>query len=333
MKIAWELRDGALRTNLQQAAAQLGAELYELNGAESLPGEATVLLVELQPGIDLAEHRSLARRLGAGLMIACTDLNSCPDPALLGVDEWIGPGTSREEMVLRLRHAARRPRLQPQRATQAADLLRYEELLYDKLTGFPTPPVMIERARELLEREGELTVLYIHFVWYEKIEEIYGWQKLDDVLETTAGAIRRFYDTERSSTESLVMVSHVADDDFILFTRLQAAPEAAERRLRAITERLEQDLRGRIEEEHGEDIAALCGIYVGAATVFRNPKIRTERLIYRGIREAAQAARGAEEWERTRKVADLKSTIRDGAVFIEPIEVPFGGQTLPDYEP
>ena len=74
---------------------------------------------------------------------------------------------------------------------EAAELLRYEELLYDRLTGFPTLPVMIERARELLDRRGELTVLYIHFVWYEKIEEIYGWQKLDDVLETTAEAHAR----------------------------------------------------------------------------------------------------------------------------------------------
>src|SRR5690606_28301064 len=39
--------------------------------------------------------------------------------------------------------------------------------------------------------------------------------------------------------------------------------------------------------------------------------------IYRGIREAAEAARGAEEWERTRKIADLKATLREGAVFME----------------
>jgi EAL domain-containing protein (putative c-di-GMP-specific phosphodiesterase class I)/GGDEF domain-containing protein len=177
--------------------------------------------------------------------------------------------------------------------------------------------VMIERARELLERRGELTVLYIHFVWYEKIEEIYGWQKLDDVLETTAGAVRRFYALEHSRAENLMMVSHIADDDFILFTEVPSGAEQAEHRLRGISSRLESFLRANVEDAHGEDIAALCGIYVGAATVFRNPKIRTERLLYRGIREAAQAARGAEEWERSRKVSDLKSTIRDGAVFIE----------------
>jgi EAL domain-containing protein (putative c-di-GMP-specific phosphodiesterase class I)/GGDEF domain-containing protein len=160
-------------------------------------------------------------------------------------------------------------------------------------------------------------VLYIHFVWYEKIEEIYGWQKLDDVLETTAQALRRFYAQQRSPGENIMMVSHIADDDFILFTEIRSASAAAESRLRTVSEELESFLRKAVEEAHGEDIAALCGIYVGAATVFRNPKIRTERLLYRGIREAAQAARGAEEWERSRKVSDLKSTIRDGAVFIE----------------
>jgi EAL domain-containing protein (putative c-di-GMP-specific phosphodiesterase class I) len=42
-----------------------------------------------------------------------------------------------------------------------------------------------------------------------------------------------------------------------------------------------------------------------------------ERLIYRGIREASQAARGAKDWERSRKISDLKALLREGAVFME----------------
>ncbi|MEJ2503964.1 MAG: EAL domain-containing protein, partial [Gemmatimonadota bacterium] len=84
-----------------------------------------------------------------------------------------------------------------------------------------------------------------------------------------------------------------------------------------LTQELESHLRSRLEADHSEDIASLCGIYVGASTIFRNPKIRTERLIYRGIREASQAARGAKEWERSRKITDLKGLLRDGAVFME----------------
>ena len=62
----------------------------------------------------------------------------------------------------------------------------------------------------------------------------------------------------------------------------------------------------RIEAQHGEDIAALFDIYVGRAHVYYNPKIRLERLIYRGIREAANASRSIEERERARRVADLR---------------------------
>ena len=37
-------------------------------------------------------------------------------------------------------------------------------------------------------------MLYFNFVRYSKIEEIYGWEKLDAVLETTAQAVREFLD-------------------------------------------------------------------------------------------------------------------------------------------
>jgi EAL domain-containing protein (putative c-di-GMP-specific phosphodiesterase class I) len=114
------------------------------------------------------------------------------------------------------------------------------------------------------------------------------------------------------------MVSHIGDDDFILITeRPQGVAEQPEKALKELTQDLESFLRERLEAIHSEDIASLCGIYVGASTVFRNPKIRMERLIYRGIREASQAARGAKDWERSRKIADLKTLLREGAVFME----------------
>jgi EAL domain-containing protein (putative c-di-GMP-specific phosphodiesterase class I)/GGDEF domain-containing protein len=324
VKIVAQVRDDALRNLLGTVAGELGAVLTDSLDALSAngtgPADSTdIVVVELSADTDVQRVRASARRARAALIFACHDQQGCPNLALADADDWLLLPASPDELRLRLTIAQRRARgaTAVRSTADAAELLRYEELLYDKLTGFPTLPVMIDRGRELLESRGELTVLYIHFVWYEKIEEIYGWQKLDDVLETTAHAVREFYANETSPGENIMMVSHIADDDFILFTEVPSSPYAAEQRLRVISERLERFLRGNIEDVHGDDIASLCGIYVGAATIFRNPKIRTERLIYRGIREAAQAARGAEQWERTRKVADLKSTIRDGAVFIE----------------
>jgi EAL domain-containing protein (putative c-di-GMP-specific phosphodiesterase class I)/GGDEF domain-containing protein len=316
--------DAEFRNELAGIAERLKVELAEPDpepdGSTSLgllPGD--LLVAEISETDDANNLRALARRSGAGLVLACASGNLCSTDALARADEWLLLPADSEEIEARVSTALQRVAgtVEPRKAQEAAELLRYEELLYDRLTGFPTLAVMIERARELLDRRGELTVMYIHFVWYEKIEEIYGWQKLDDVLENTAQALREFYAREHGSAENIMMVSHIADDDFILFTEVPTSPELAERRLKNLSQQLETYLREEVENAHGEDIASLCGIYVGAATVFRNPKIRTERLIYRGIREAAQAARGAEEWERSRKVNDLKATIRDGAVFIE----------------
>jgi EAL domain-containing protein (putative c-di-GMP-specific phosphodiesterase class I)/GGDEF domain-containing protein len=323
VRIAALIRDETLKLALQQAATELSAEIVDalptiVDGRDA-PPTADVLIVELEAAEDVERYRAVARRAGAGFVAAFhPPVKATPERIALA-DEWMLLPVEVPELTARIAIAKQRAYASTgqRRSKEAAELLRYEELLYDRLTGFPTLPVMIEQARDLLERRGELTVLYIHFVWYEKIEEIYGWQKLDDVLEATANALRDFYAREHSSAENIMMVSHIADDDFILFTQVPAVLEAAERRLQALSQQLETFLRGEVERAHGEDISALCGIYVGASTVFRNPKIRTERLIYRGIREAAQAARGAEEWERSRKVADLKSTIREGAVFIE----------------
>jgi EAL domain-containing protein (putative c-di-GMP-specific phosphodiesterase class I)/GGDEF domain-containing protein len=195
--------------------------------------------------------------------------------------------------------------------------VEYEQMLHDSLTGLPTLPVMIERCRGLFKERGELVVLYLNFVRYSKIEEIYGWEKLDAVLETTAAAVREFLD-DTSFSASRIMVSFTNDDDFIFFhVPATGVAAASENDITDMVARLQQHVGTRIETAHGEDIAALFDIYVGRAHVYYNPKIRLERLIYRGIREAANASRSIEERERARRVSDLRSSLRDRGVYVD----------------
>jgi EAL domain-containing protein (putative c-di-GMP-specific phosphodiesterase class I)/GGDEF domain-containing protein len=330
VKIVAQTPSGELQDAISAAAAELGAELIQVGpGANgTTPGDQLLDALRTHPDVvvvqadgtrELKRLRVEAQARGAALVVACTDRSEALEIAEAGVDEWLILPTTTDEMAARLRGAqCRKERAaRPDVTARAAEYLRYEELLYDRYTGFPTLPVMLERGREIMERSGRLTILYIEFVRYSKLEEIYGWQKLDEVLQTTANAVREFYDQQRAEQESLLMVSHTGDDDFIFFTDLREPTDRAEERINELTHELEQHVRGRIEGEHGEDIAGLFEIYVGATTLFRNPKIRTARMIYRGIREAAQAARGVEHRERTRKIADLKETLREGAVYIE----------------
>ncbi|MEX2584125.1 MAG: EAL domain-containing protein [Gemmatimonadota bacterium] len=328
MKIVARVQDAGLLSAVTEAAGMLDAELIVIGGnngsninqlTDALRTHPNLILVEGELIESMVELRVESSARGVALVAVCRDLDGALKAARAQVDEWILLPTTAEALLERIRAAAARidPANSARGASRTAEYLRYEELLYDRFTGFPTLPVMMERGREMLERTGRITILYIEFVRYSKLEEIYGWQKLDEVLQTTANAVREFYDQQRGAEENLLMVSHAGDDDFIFFTDLHGSPEVAEQRINEIGERLENNVREKLEGDHGEDIAGLFGIYVGAATIYRNPKIRTERNIYRGIREATQAARSVEHRERTRKVADLKTTLREGAVYIE----------------
>src|SRR5690606_32947170 len=123
---------------------------------------------------------------------------------------------SADEIAARVRTALLRARQSGVALADRMERAEYEHMLYDNLTGLPTLPVMIERCRGPFKERGELVVLYFNFVRYSKIEEIYGWEKLDAVLETTAGAVREFLAGSALRT-SRMMVSFINDDDFVLF--------------------------------------------------------------------------------------------------------------------
>jgi EAL domain-containing protein (putative c-di-GMP-specific phosphodiesterase class I)/GGDEF domain-containing protein len=258
-----------------------------------------------------------ARAAGLPVVVECADDAARRRAVELRAEEWVMRGAGADELAARVHAAVARAVPTGADLSERVERVEYERMLHDALTGLPTLPVMIERCRQRFKERGELVVLYFNFVRYSKIEEIYGWEKLDAVLETTAAAVREFLD-DTSPQPSRLMVSFMNDDDFIFFhvpaTGVAAATDAE---ITEMVSRLQRHVQSLIEAQHGEDIAALFDIYVGRAHVYYNPKIRLERLIYRGIREAANASRSIEQRERARKVADLRSSLRERGVYID----------------
>jgi EAL domain-containing protein (putative c-di-GMP-specific phosphodiesterase class I)/GGDEF domain-containing protein len=309
--------------SIRDAAAMLDSWTVELRDDRALAA-AIEELTDLRVIVTTTENPNAlrdiverARARSLPVIVGCGSDMARRRAIELRVDEWFLLPASGEEIAGRVRSAL--ARMAPAAAALADRIERveYEQMLYDYLTGLPTLPVMIERSRALIKERGELIVLYFNFVRYSKIEEIYGWEKLDAVLETTAQAVREFLDASvlRSSH---VMVSFTNDDDFVFFH--VPAPGVAAVTDAEITElvpKLQDHVAGRIETTHGEEIASLFEIYVGRAHVYYSPKIRLQRLIYRGIREAANAAKSVEERERARRVDDLRRSLRERAVYID----------------
>ena len=290
--------------------------LPELSLALGEPGVRALLLTTADPSL-LRTGIEQAHARGVPVIVGCADEAARRRAVELRAEEWFQlPGTAKEIAARTWSAVARRLALGVAMA-ERVDRVEYEQMLHDSLTGLPTLPVALERSRQLFKERGELVVLYFSFVRYSKIEEIYGWEKLDSVLETTASAVRDFLDDDDLSA-SRVMVSFTNDDDFIFFhVPASGVAAATDGEITEMTTRLQRHVGAKIEEAHGEDIAALFDIYVGRAHLYYNPKIRLERLIYRGIREAANASRSLEQRERARRVADLRTSLRDRMVYVD----------------
>ncbi|HEY6219744.1 MAG TPA: EAL domain-containing protein [Gemmatimonadaceae bacterium] len=276
-----------------------------------------IVLLQNQDPSALRMWTEHAHRLGIPVVVAVEDDAARRRAVELRAEEWYNTTAPVEEITARIRSAVARVVGAGQVATDHAERVELEEMLHDSLTGLPTLPVAIDRIREQFKERGELIVLYLNFVRYSKIEEIYGWEKLDAVLETTAAAVREYLDQTKWTTAKL-MVSYTNDDDFIFF-HVPAKGEAIATggEVADMASRLQAQVADRIEAQHGEDISALIDIYVGSGNVYYSPKIRLERLIYRGIREAANASRSVEELERARRVSDLRDAIRERAVYVD----------------
>ena len=288
----------------------------ELSGAIAEPGVRALLITTTDPTV-LRSSIELAHARGIPVIVGVAD-EACRRRAVeLRAEEWYLLPATAEEIAARTWSAVARAGALGASATELADRTEYESMLHDSLTGLPTLPVAIERSRQLFKERGELVVLYLNFVRYSKIEEIYGWEKLDAVLETTASAVRDFLDDD-DLRASRLMVSFSNDDDFIFFhVPARGVAAATDGEITEMVTRLQRHVAGQIETAHGEDIAALFDIYVGRAHLYYNPKIRLERVIYRGIREAQNASRSLEQRERARRVNDLKTAIRDKGVYVD----------------
>ncbi|NUO38423.1 MAG: EAL domain-containing protein [Gemmatimonadaceae bacterium] len=307
---------------VRQAVAQLDGWRADCRTPEELgtalaePGVRALLLTTSDPsalraGIEQAHLR------GVPVLVGCADEAARRRAVELKAEEWFLLPASADEIAARTWSAVARGTMLSMETARRVDQVEQEQMLHDSLTGLPTLPVAIERSRQYFKERGELVVLYFNFVRYSKIEEIYGWEKLDAVLETTASAVREFLDDDDLG-DSRVMVSFTNDDDFIFFHVPQSGVKAAsEGEITEMVTRLQRHVGAQIEAAHGEDIAALFDIYVGRAHLYYNPKIRLERLIYRGIREAQNASRSVEQRERARRVSDLKTSLRDRLVYVD----------------
>ncbi len=188
----------------------------------------------------------------------------------------------------------------------------------------PSLNEVVGEARAEISARGEVTVLYLSFGRFAKLEKVYGWEKLDAVLETAQAAVVDRLRELRSADgphrlRAATVIPH--DEDVVCLDIPPVSGVGVAIKVEADVARLARGLQaavaGRVEAVHGAEIATLVDVFIGRSHVVVDPKLRVERLIYRGVREAAAAARSVAQRDRARQLAQLRASLRDRAVYIE----------------
>ena len=176
------------------------------------------------------------------------------------------------------------------------------------MTELPTVPVIIDALRDRLLDNRDMGVLYIDVEQYSHIEETYGWEVFDNLLQHTARTLRRMIGTV-FATEDFVAVNRAGGSDFYVFATLEAGEEAMVR-LQRKARQVEESLRGSLDEAFGNRIHKRIGVFVGHALMRPSPQMRVERLVYRALRQAIAVATTKEEERQSALRETFKEILR-----------------------
>jgi len=224
----------------------------------------------------------------------------------VGADDYITKPFTRKKLLSTVRRLLDEKRGSPPSFLSSEnEEMRFKNLLFDAVTELPTVPVIVDALRDRLLDNRDMGVLYIDVEQYSHIEDTYGWEVFDELLRHTARTLRRMFGTI-FATEDFVAVNRAGGSDFYVFATLESGEDAAQR-LQRKARQVEETLRGSLDEAFGARIHKRIGVFVGHALLRPNPQMRTERLVYRALRQAIGVATTKEEERQTL----LRETFKD----------------------
>jgi EAL domain-containing protein (putative c-di-GMP-specific phosphodiesterase class I)/CheY-like chemotaxis protein len=232
----------------------------------------------------------------------------------VGADDYLVKPFNRDEVLKRITALIESRRRDTEDIIPAGARGAIEELLFNRATGLPTVPMLLDRLKELLIEKGEMGVVFVDIEQFESIEAEYGWAFFDEFLRRvgeilTAEARERF-------PRAVVASNLVGGSSFYIFfdTRGQDATQET------AFDKLANDMRLRLIDCMRERFPAMqqgqIGFFVGASRVDYRPQIRLERQVYSGMQSAADAVRDAEQQRKKQLTRELRDIIRRKRVTV-----------------
>ncbi len=199
-------------------------------------------------------------------------------------------------------------------AIQTPTTLDMPRRLFHPVTGVVSLTSLFNDVTELLSAYPDITIAYIHLPNSELVEDRYGWEAHEAFIRMSTNYLQGVSSQFRKDRgDSLLM--HAFADDYVLLT-----PQ------RKDDEKLEAILADGVMRHLGamdKDLASVSKVYVGLESLRAFSRVHNERLVYRGILEAASRAMdvGQRELMAQARVLDQVLKVRNFQMHYQPIVV------------
>jgi EAL domain-containing protein (putative c-di-GMP-specific phosphodiesterase class I) len=192
--------------------------------------------------------------------------------------------------------------------------LKLRSVLYDRITGLPAFPLLIDQLRSWLEARRSVGIVHVETVNLDLVESLYGWQVFDGILARIAETL----EASRGGPlpdQALLGLNGVAGDRFAAFVPDgPAGSEPTGRFLADIGSALESRLAETFSAAEFAGLNPRLEFRVGHALLTHDPFYRFERRVYAAL-EDARALHGQRERRRQRGMgADLRRIIDESDV-------------------
>jgi len=185
-----------------------------------------------------------------------------------------------------------------------ADLLRYKNLLYDRLTGLPTLPVALNEIRRMLDRDDHAVgLICVELSRTATLESSFGWQSTDELISRLAKVLSVFND-DVMDAEGIVFEEAIRTPSFFLFFTGSGLTTGMITEVAVmVREFYKISTLGKELRENNLDVS------IGYSLIVDDPLVRFERVVYSAIREARDMASDEDKREETLKYRELAQII------------------------
>ncbi len=193
-------------------------------------------------------------------------------------------------------------------------------LVSDGTSRLPSLSLVADRIRLELERRGKVAILYVRLQHFGRLEPIFGWRIVGDILDAVAANLDGM---SGSTLRRLDVVSDftLTDDAFIvLLSPPRSSDVIADDDLAAVTRRVYERLQSMLLNDLAPGVYDRVHPSVGAAVMAADDSLTFEQSLQRGVAGAMQAA----EAQAAIFQDELEKTL---AVCVE------GGELEPLFEP